>query len=116
MTVKKCVLFVCETVSIDGEISLREVSGPCQRNLVLEVDNARSSPILKDTYSKLSFSICFKNKGEVASLVGVASAVHGPRYQRGLVRNQLLALLKLQFDPMIAALGQSLKANEGKRP
>jgi hypothetical protein len=113
VTARKCVLFVCETISIDAESDIREVSGNCDRNFILTSNLGRSSQQLRDIYERLEVNVCFKSgQGGRNSLKLVGYAHHSAKYNEGLVQKELLKLLQLQVDPISKALQDTLKAKE----
>lgn len=112
MSLKKCVAFICETVDLDAEVSLREERGNCDRNFVLEADLQRSSQMLTDYYRRLDTTICFRRtsngKGEISA---VATAIRTSGFKKDIVQKQILSTLKAQANPIIEAVDESLKAN-----
>jgi len=108
---RKCVFVVCETVDLEAAISLREVSGGCERNLVLDADLRRSSARMSDNFRALKVDICFQSKGTNARITTEAWAIRAPSYSDGLVTDEILKMLKMQIQPMSDALKKSLIAN-----
>lgn len=108
---RKCVFVVCETVDLEAAMSLREVSGSCERNLVLDADLRRSSARMSDNFQALKVDICFQSKGTNARITTDAWAIRAPSYSDGLVTDEILKMLKMQIQPMSDALKKSLVAN-----
>jgi hypothetical protein len=118
-SVEKCVLFVCKTVDLDGEITVHDLpltsfSRSCHRLLQLEVDLRRSSPAVTDIYEALKFDVCYRSTQSGSGHLSIqAFAEHAPRYQGGFMQTEAFSLLKLQIDPILQALQQTLSdANE----
>lgn len=112
MSLRKCVAFICETVDLDADVTLREERGECDRNFVLEADLSRSSQMMTDYYRRLDTNICFnKNSNGKGSLTAVATAIRAPGFSKGIVQKQILSTLKAQANPIIEAVDESLKAN-----
>lgn len=111
MSVRKCVLFICETVDLDATVTIREVKGNCARNFVMTADLARSSAILVNNYRGLKVNICAQIADASANLKIDAFAERGARYENGTVSREIFDLLSNQIPPMTNALSESLKAN-----
>lgn len=112
MSLRKCVAFVCETVDLDADVSMREVRGECDRNFVVEADLSRSSKILTDYYRRLDTSICFnKSSSGKGTLIAEAVAIRAPGFKNGVIQKEILSTLKAQARPIIYAVDESLKAN-----
>jgi hypothetical protein len=115
MTAKKCVLFQCQTVKLDASITLREVSGSCRQNYVLNADLSRSGEILASNYDSLRVNICYSSARANARVQGEAFALRAPGYQGGIIANEILKMLTLQVKPMSQAIKESLAANGGRK-
>jgi hypothetical protein len=115
MTAKKCVLFQCQTVKLDASITLREVSGSCRQNYVLNADLSRSGEILARNYDALSVNICYSSARANARVQGEAFALRASTYEGGIIANEILKMLALQIPPMSKAIRESLAANGGNR-
>jgi hypothetical protein len=113
MVVRKCVLFICETVEIDATIRLRERSGSCERNFTLEAELSRSSKPLTDNYEQLRVESCFRSNRSQGSISIEGYADRARTYSSGPVSNEIVKMLGLQVEPMSRALLESLKANGG---
>lgn len=112
MALRKCVAFICETVELDADVTLREVRGQCDRNFVVEADLSRSSRMLTDHYRRLDTEICFnKSSNGKGTLSAVATAIRASGFKKGIVQGQILSTLKAQARPIIRAVDASLKAN-----
>lgn len=126
VSIEKCVFVICETVDLVGEVDWQEVSGPCNRNFIMNVDTRKSSSSLSDVYDRLDVSICFTaNSGLSASprglpdrllagsgkLVLSASVHHAADYNTGAIQRELFKLLQMQVAPITTALRKSLTQN-----
>jgi hypothetical protein len=107
MTVEKCVFFVCKRVTLDADISVSETSGKCERNLTMAIDLKRSTQDLTDVYDQIDVGICL-NKSD---LVLTSEARRAPKYDTGMVQQEIFKLLKKQITPIIDALDSTLKEN-----
>lgn len=113
VTAKKCVLFVCETIALDAESDIREVSGSCDRDFILTSNLGRSSKQLREIYDRLVVSVCFKAGADGrGTLKLVGHARHAPQYNEGLIQKELFKMLQLQVAPLSKALQETLKAKE----
>lgn len=110
VVLKKCVLFVCETVELDASISMRDVAGKCQRQFVLDADLRRSSKTMSDNYQALKVDICYRSSGQKGQIDIDAFAVRAPTYSEGVVTDEILKMLVLQVKPMSEALRKTLAA------
>jgi hypothetical protein len=115
LVAKKCVLFLCKEVELDATISIREVSGSCRRNYVLNADLSRSSEMLSDNYESLSVNICYQASGQKAVSQVEAYAHRAPRYSDGAVTKEIVKMLTMQIEPMTEALRKSLQSNGAQR-
>jgi hypothetical protein len=115
MVVKKCVLFVCKEVELDGTVTLEEVSPTCRRNYRLSADLSRSSSLLAENYASLTVNLCYQAAGRSGRIVADAFADRAPTYSGGAVTGEILKMLKLQIEPMAAALHQTLIENGARR-
>lgn len=107
MTVEKCVFFVCKQITLDADISVSETSGRCERNLVMSIDLKRSTQDLTNIYDQIDVGICLSKN----DLVLNAQARQAPRYDTGMVQQEIFKLLKKQISPIIQALDATLKEN-----
>ena len=115
MTAKKCVLFQCQTVELDASVTIREVSGSCRQNYVLDADLTRSGEILAKNYEALKVNICYGSARTTGRVQGEAFAMRAPTYGGGVIANEILKMLNLQVQPMSQAIKESLIANGAKR-
>lgn len=111
ITVKKCVLFICQTVALDAEFSLNKVTGQCDYNYLLKVDLQRSSSLLSDLYSAISAGICVQKSatGGVASVQ--VNLLHAPGYSTGVVQKQAFDIISLQAEGILETVKTVLKLN-----
>lgn len=113
VTAKKCVLFVCETIELDAESDIREVSGRCDRNFILTANLSRSSKQLREIYDRLEVAVCFKAGADGKNTLKLTGqAHHAAQYNEGLIQNELFKMLQLQVAPLSKALQETLKAKE----
>ena len=110
VSMEKCVVFYCQTVDMDAEVSLTQVQGRCERNLLLNVDLAKSSKVLTDVYDHLTVGICLsRTRDGQGTLKMIGEAHHAAQYSAGIVQKQIFGLLKLQVKPIVKALNDTLK-------
>ncbi len=110
VTMEKCVLFICQTVNMKADISVKDVSGKCTKNFILRADLTRSSEILANVYDSLDVAVCYQRSTDgQGTLIFMGSAHHAPGYSGGPVQNEIYQLLKLQIDPIGAATKKVLK-------
>lgn len=110
MSVEKCVLVICKKVRLDAEVSMREIGGSCDRNLVIEADLERSGSPLADTYRSLVLKICYRNESATQGrLVVNASAVRADSYSAGTIQKAITQSLTLQIQGLVKALDRSLQ-------
>lgn len=111
ITVKKCVLFICQTVTVDAEFTLKKVAGQCNFNYLLRVDLQRSSPLLSDLYSALSAGICVQKTatGGVASVQ--VNLLHAPNYSTGIVQRMAYDLISMQGEGIVETVKTVMKLN-----
>lgn len=111
VSIQKCVFFVCQTVDMNAEVSVRQVSGRCEKNYAMVVDLTRSSKTLTDVYDQLNVSICFNKTSSGGQAELTASARQASTYSTGMIQKEIYNLLKLQVSPIIKALQETLRAN-----
>jgi len=110
VTMKKCVFLFCETVEMKADITAREVSGKCDKNIVLKADISRSSDILSNLYDSLDFTICYSRAQDGTGVLDYAGSAHrAPSYQGGIVQGEVYGLMKLQVAPIGVAIKKALK-------
>ncbi len=107
MSLEKCVLFICQTVDLNADMSTEPAKGSCDRNFVMKIDLERSSQLVTDLYQSIDVKACLKG----SSLELRAEAIHAPRHERGPLQEEAFRLLKAQIDPIMKALNTSLKEN-----
>lgn len=113
VTVKKCILFMCETLELDAEVDAREVRGNCDRNYLITANLSRSNQKVRDVYDSLDTTICFKEGGGgKASLLLIGHAHHSPKYQPGFIQGELFKMLQMQVAPLVKAVQETLKEKE----
>lgn len=108
VSVRKCVLFVCQNVDLDVEFSLLQASGMCAQNLLLSGDLTRSSTSVTDSYSHFQVSVCINPTADGAALTLKGFAARSDRFQSGTIQSQVLSMLKLQFPAVMNALKVTL--------
>lgn len=111
ISVKKCVFFICQTIDLDAEFSLKKVTGQCNFNYLLRVDLQRSSALLADLYSAISAGICVQKSatGGVASVQ--VNLLHAPNYSTGIVQKQAFELISLQGESILETVKTVMKLN-----
>ncbi len=113
VTVRKCILFICETMDLEAAIDAREVSGKCDRNFMITANLSRSSEKVREVYDRLDTNVCYKaipdGKG---TLLLVGYAHHASTYQEGFIQKELFKMLQLQVAPLVKAVQETLKAKE----
>ena len=110
---RKCVLFLCQTVEINGIVNPGRLQGTCDRNYVFSSDLTRSSALLTDTYDRMDLFVCLKNTTTGTTLVEVEGAAkRGPKYEAGgTAQREAFKLMKMQIKPLVDALKESYVAN-----
>jgi hypothetical protein len=111
VSIKKCVAFVCETVDLDADISIREgKQAGCDRAFQLVTDLTRSSDLVSSTYDRLDTSICYKASADGrGTLTMNASANQASSYSKGFFQAQMFNMLKLQVAPIVSAVDAVVK-------
>lgn len=113
VSVRKCVVFICQTMDLDAEIDVRETRGACDRDFQITADLRRSSREVRDVYDRLELTACYKKLANGKGSLKIAGhAHHGPAYNTGIVQNELFKMLQLQVPPLVTALQATLKAKE----
>lgn len=113
VTIKKCILFICETLDLDAEVEAREVRGNCDRNFLITANLSRSNPKVRDVYDSLDVSLCYKTAaGGKGSLLLVGSAHHSQSYDQGFLQKEIFKMLQMQVEPLVKAVQVTLKAKE----
>lgn len=113
-TIKKCVAFICKTVTLDAVVSIAKSKGNCRANFTMTVDLDRSSQDLTDVYSQFDVKVCMNSNSQNARIDLIASAEHAESYSEGIIQNEIFKILQLQISPIVSALSQTLKANGAK--
>lgn len=115
VSIRKCVVLVCETVDLDAEATIREVSGPCAKNYLLQADLSRSSASLADIYDRLDVAGCYKPSDDGSGTLSLdASAHQAPRYSQGFVQGEIVKMLELQVGPITKAIQDTMKAKSAE--
>ena len=114
VSIRKCVGFICKTVDLDADVTLREGrSGGCDRSFLMVAGLARSSDIVRNVYDRLDIQICFKASADGRGVLDLsASANQAPQYSQGIVQSEMFKMLKLQVAPIVNAIDQVLRAKE----
>lgn len=115
MTVRKCVLIKCETIALEASINIREISGSCRQNYVLQADLRRSSETLSQNYESLQVNICYQSARQSGYIKAEAFAARAPTYSDGIITKEILKMLKMQIPAMTKAIQDSLEANGARR-
>ena len=114
MSIRKCVFVICKTVDLDAEISIREVTGKCDRNFMMDADLARSGQMLTDVYDRFNVSICFKKAAAGDGTLDFTAQAHqAPSYSSGIVQRNIFEMLQLQIGPITKAINDTLRNNSG---
>jgi hypothetical protein len=110
ISIKKCVAFVCESAAIDAEITMQTVSGPCQRNWVMEMDLSRSTDNVSRMYQRVLVPVCYMNdRNSSAGVLTIeAHALRGRQFETGFRQETILRFLRNQIPPMVKALQDHL--------
>lgn len=113
VSVKKCVLFVCQTNDLDAEFTLEKVTGSCDYNYKLIADLQRSSPGLTDLYSHFVNEICIKKTttAGTASVKLTVNLLRAPTYITGVVQKETFKFIKLQADGLVNSFTKVMKLN-----
>jgi hypothetical protein len=114
--IQACVFIICRTVDLDATITIQSVSGSCETNLLLTADLTRSTDILSNSYDRLNVNICLNPQtgGSQYDLSVSASAHKALSYNSGIYSSNDLRFLKLQTNPILHALNQTLIENGGE--
>lgn len=111
-TVEKCKLFICQEVTLDAEVSVRQASGNCKKNILMTVDMRRSSDNLSEIYDQILITACYQNKNNTQAEVNFTAVAHqGPNYSQGLIQGEAIKFLRAQVPSIVNALQKSLKEN-----
>lgn len=108
-SIKKCVLFACETVDLDAEFSLQASKGRCDLNYKLKADLRKSSEFLTGTYSEILGHICMNRNSEGAKLQLTVELVRGEDYFSNPIQKVMYNFISLQADSMIASFLKVMK-------
>jgi hypothetical protein len=112
MTIQKCVLIICQTVTFDGEVSFQTVQGKCQRNYEIDVALSHSSDALRNVYDRFSVDLCLNSPSAGTGMLLVsAAAERAPTFQPGEIQQIILNFLNLQVQPISAALQKKIAAH-----
>jgi hypothetical protein len=111
-----CVFIICRTVDVEAQITIQPVSGACAQNFMLNADLSQSSALVANSYDRLDVSICINplSSGpdpDSFDLTVSASALRASGYHSGPLASYALKFMKLQAQPMLEALNQTLIQN-----
>jgi hypothetical protein len=111
VSIRKCVLFVCQTADLDADVTLREgKQAGCDRAFQLVANLSRSSDLVRNTYDRLDAALCYKaNANGTGSLNCSASGNHASTYSQGFAQEQIFQMLQLQVQPIVSAVQSVLK-------
>lgn len=111
VSIKKCVVFICQTVDLDADITIHEgKQAGCDRAFQLTADLGRSSDLVRNTYNSLDILVCFKASPDGRGTLNLsASAVQAAAYSQGFVQQQMFNMLQLQVQPIVAAVNAVIK-------
>jgi hypothetical protein len=111
VSIKKCVAFVCQTVDLDANISMREgKQAGCDRAFQLVADLSRSSDVVRNTYDRLDTSICYKASADGRGTLNMsAGANQAAGYSKGFIQGQIFKMLKMQVSPIVSAVEAVVK-------
>lgn len=117
ISVKKCVLFVCNTIDLDSEFSLvkNPPSTNCDNSYTLLGDLRRSSQLLTDNYTDLNTAICLKKNATGALATLTVTLVRSKDYNSGVVQSEILKFVKLQSNAVIESFSKVLVLNGAKQ-
>ena len=113
VSVKKCVLFACQTIDLDAVFTLEKVSGACDYNYKLIANLQRSSTTLTDLYTDFVNEICIK-KTAVTGTSNVkitVNLIRAPSYTTGVAQKETFKFIKLQADPLVNSFIRVTKLN-----
>lgn len=115
ISVRKCVLFICQTVKLNIEFSMQKVPGTCDQNWILNGDLNRSTDTISRSYSDIQIKVCLRHHSE-SSAPGVTlelegGAIRTPDFNRSLIQSQVLKMLKLQLPSVVQVVEASLETH-----
>lgn len=117
VSIRKCVAFICQTVDLDAEVTIRETSGSCKKNYAMSADLRRSSDTLSDTYDRLDVTICYQQTKTTEAQLQLAAYAHrATKYSGGVVQKEIMDFLQLQVQPITQALAETLRSNGSTAP
>ncbi len=114
VSVKKCVLFICNTIDLDSEFTLIKTTGTCALNYVLQGDLRRSSKLLADLYSNINTSLCITPTPEGAKVSLSVVLLRAGTYASGVVQSETLKFIKLQAPSIVESFSTVMKQNGAK--
>ena len=111
VTLKKCITIICETVSLDADLTITKVDGTCDENFILKADLQRSSDTLTEVYDYFYTTICANRSAQGANTILTSYAFRANTYSGGIVASTIKDILQLQIAPIIKSLQTELDKN-----
>lgn len=111
VTLKKCVAFVCETVSLDADLTITKVDGACEENFILKADLHKSSATLTVVYDYFYTTICANGSAQGGSAVLTTYAFRASTYNGGFIASTIKDILQMQVAPIVKSLQAELNKN-----
>lgn len=115
LSIKKCVVFLCQTGDLDAEISVTQLAVPskqCPTGYTMMIDLRRSSAELSDNYDYMQVDFCTTKTTAGLDIQITAQAHHAPSYASGAIQNEILKFFKLQIPALIKAFNEAVKENQ----
>ncbi len=112
VSVKKCVLFICQNIDLDAEFSL--VTTPnktCDYSYQLIADLQRSSLILTELYSNIITDICINSTTTGGNAQISISLQRAATFHSGIVQAETLKFIQLQTDSLVKSFETVMKLN-----
>lgn len=111
VTLKKCIAIICETVSLDADLTITKVNGACDENFVLKADLQKSSDRLTEVYDYFYTTICANGSAQGAKAVLTSYAFRASTYSGGFIASTIKDILQLQIAPILKSLQTELDKN-----
>lgn len=111
VSVKKCVLIVCETIDFDSEFTLQRTSGACDANYTLTGDLRRSSPQLANNYNAMNTDICIRKTATGAISTITVSLYKADTFKSGTLQKEIAKFVKAQADGIIQSFSRVMILN-----
>ena len=109
LSIRKCVFIFCQTVELDAEAQIEELSeGTCDRNLLVRANLSRSSELISNNFRELQIQACVQLSEKVATVDLEFSVLRADSYPSGLGIQEVLKMLKLQVQPLSQAFQSAL--------